>query len=259
MKNTKTNITYNIDGEGDTTLLFVHGAFIDMSYWSAQVDFFKNKYRVVTLDLPGHALSGKTRDEWSITSLGEDLSEFIRALNLKNVILIGHSMGGDIILEVAIKCPDAVIGFIGIDNFKNAGAAMPEKIQSMMGQMKMMLKMNFSFAAEMFATKALLSPATDAAISSRVVNDYKNMDKKIGYDLICSTFDYYNRERELMNQLKLKMYLINVDNIPTNKELLTKNAASGYEVLPIKGTCHYPMLENPYELNKLILEVVGKM
>jgi len=152
-----------------------------------------------------------------------------------------------------------VIGFIGIDNFKNAGAPMPEKIQSMMGQMKMMLKMNFSFAAEMFATKALLSPATDAAISSRVVNDYKNMDKKIGYDIICSSFDYYNRERELMNQLKLKMYLINVDNIPTNEELLTKNAASGYEVLPIKGTCHYPMLENPEELNKLILEVVGKM
>jgi len=262
MKTIKCNqvdIAYNMDGEGAITLLFVHGAFIDGSYWSTQAEYFKDHYRVITIDLPGHGQSGKARDQWNIEGLGADLSVFIRALNLKNVVLIGHSAGGDIILETAIQCPDAVIGFIGVDNFKNAGAAMPEKIQSMFSQIKMLLKLNFSFAAETFASKALLSEATEPSIANRVISDYKHMDKKIGFELICSSFDYYNRERELMNRLKLKMFLINVDNIPTNEDLLKTHAASGYEILPIKGTCHFPMLEHPDVFNSLILSILQKL
>ena len=42
----------------------------------------------------------------------------IKGLHLKNVILVGHSMGGEIILQTALSLTDKVVGFIGIDNFK---------------------------------------------------------------------------------------------------------------------------------------------
>ena len=48
----KVEIAYDLEGKGDITLLFVHGAFIDQNYWLAQVDHFKQDYQVVTLDLP---------------------------------------------------------------------------------------------------------------------------------------------------------------------------------------------------------------
>jgi len=60
----------------------------------------------------------------------------------------------------------------------------------------------------------------------------------------------------MMAQLKVKMHLINVENSPTNEEPLKKYASSGYKVIPIKGTCHYPMIENPDELNRLLEDVV---
>jgi hypothetical protein len=47
-----------------------------------------------------------------------------------------------------------------------------------------------------------------------------------------------------------KLYLINVDYMPTNEAPLKKFAAEGYEVKHMKGTCHFPMLENPKELNE---------
>ena len=249
-------IAYNLTGKGDITLLFVHGSFINMNYWSAQIDYFKQQYKVLAIDLPGHGMSGKNRTTWTIEAYGNDVCTVIKELHLKNVILIGHSMGGDVILEVATKCPDSVIGFVGVDNFKNAGTAMSTEIQNQIDQIMIMLKSDFANTSENFARQALLSPSTDITTVDRVVSDYRNMDKNIGFDLISSAFTYYERERELMTQLKFKMYLINVDNIPTNEELLKKYATSGYDILPIKGTCHFPMIEKPDEFNRLPLTAI---
>lgn len=252
-------ITYNAIGKGDTTLLFVHGSFINMNYWSSQIDYFKQQYRVVNIDLPGHGTSGKNRTTWTIEEFGKDVCKVIEELNLKNVILIGHSMGGDVILEVATKCHDSVIGFVGVDNFKNAGTAMSPEIQNQIDQMMTLLKSDFANTSENFARQALLSPSTDKIIVDRVVSDYRNMDQNIGIDLISSAFTYYGRERDLMTQIKFKMYLINVDHILTNEELLKKYAASGYDVLPIKGTCHFPMIEKPDEFNRLLQSIIIKI
>ena len=167
-------------------------------------------------------MSAKGNAIWTIEEYGNDVCTVIKELHLKNVILIGHSMGGDVILEVATKCPDSVIGFVGVDNFKNAGTAMSTKIQNQFDQIMIMLKSDFANTSENFARQALLSPSTDITIVDRVVSDYRNMDKNIGFDLISSAFTYYERERELMTQLKFKMYPINVDNIATNEELLKK-------------------------------------
>lgn len=213
----------------------------------------------MTIDLPGHGKSGKNKKTWTIQELGDDVCVMIKKLNLKNIILIGHSMGGDVILEVAVKCSDSVIGFVGVDNFKNVGIAMSSEIQKQIDQIMEMLKSDFANTSEYFAKQNLLSPSTDKTIIDRVVSDYRNMDKTIGIDLISSAFTYYERERVLMNQLKFKMYLINVDNIPTNEEFLEKYATSGYDVSPIKGICHFPMIEKPDEFNRLLQDLITKI
>lgn len=80
-------INYQISGQADTTLLFVHGSYIDQSYWNEQVKYFSTNYKVVTLDLPGHGLSGRERKNWSTQGFAEDIISLIKELDLKNVIL----------------------------------------------------------------------------------------------------------------------------------------------------------------------------
>lgn len=245
-------IAYLDEGSGNTTLLFVHGAFIDKQYWDAQVAYFKWQYRVIAVDLSGHGRSGSNRTTWNIREYGKDICFLINELKLQNVVLIGHSMGGDVILEAAVQCSEAVIGFIGIDNFKNAATPLSDEMQQLTDSFLKMLAVDFANISEGYARQALLSAATNPAIADRVAADYRNMNKTIGIELIADCFSCYQREREMMAQLPVKMHLINVDNSPTNENLLKTYAASGYEALPINGTCHYPMLENPNELNQLI-------
>ena len=52
-----TTIAYNQYGKADTTLLFVHGWCINKEYWKDQSKYFSDKYKVVTLDLPGFGRS----------------------------------------------------------------------------------------------------------------------------------------------------------------------------------------------------------
>ena len=183
----------------------------------------------------------------------------IKELNLSNIILIGHSLGGDVILEVANKVPDLIIGFVGIDNFKNAGTAMPDEIQIQMNQAIDFLKQDFPNTVEVFARQTLLTPLTDIKISQRIIKDCREFDPQVGVPMIASSFSYYNRERELLQQLKFKLYLINVDYIPTNKDLLSKYAHSGYEISQIQGSCHYPMIEKPVEFNRLFHDIIIKI
>src|SRR5882724_9642637 len=156
----KVKINYRDTGKGDTTLVFVHGSYIDQSYWDQQMDFFKSTYRVISFDLPGHGKSERNREQWSIEGFGEDVINVIKELKLKKVILIGHSIGGDINLVAAVKEPAPIIGFIGVDNFKTAATPLPEEYQQQVESIKEKLKTDFENTNEQYAKMVLLTAQT---------------------------------------------------------------------------------------------------
>jgi len=252
-------LDYLMSGEGSITLLFIHGAFIDKNYWQSQLDYFSKYYRVVCIDLAGHGLSGNNHTEWSIQVLAEDIVNVIITLDLSDIILIGHSLGGDVILEVADKIPERIKGFVGIDNFKNAGTAMPPEIQQIINQALVLMQTDFAAISGDFARQSLLTSSTDNVISERIMKDYMNFNPQIGLALLKSSFTYYDRERELLQKLRVKLYLINIDYIPTNETLLKMHLHSGYEIYKLKGSCHYPMIENPDEFNQLLEKIILKI
>jgi sigma-B regulation protein RsbQ len=252
-------IDYNLSGRGNTTLLFVHGSFIDQTYWEEQVNYFSPHYTVVTFDLPGHGKSGRDRTEWTIGGFAKDVNTLISELNLKNVILIGHSLGGDINLIAATAAPAPITGFIAVDMFKNAATPLPAQYNQQLHSILENLKTNFADTNEQFARKALLTPQTDPAIVGRVVNDYRNGYRPMGIAMMPQVFELFKEEQRLLPLLKFKLYLINVDYMPTNEEPLKKYATSGYEVLHMKGSCHYPMIEKPETFNKLLGNAIEKI
>ncbi len=251
------HIDYLVTGKGEVTLVFIHGGFIDKEYWQEQVAYFSRNFKVVTIDLAGHGKSGDNRNDWTIESLGNDVIQVIKELSLTKVILIGHSLGGNVILEVAAKLPELVIGLIGIDNFKNAGMPVPQPLMEQISQALEYMKTNFAEVSENFARLSLVTSHTDKQIAERVINDYKNFKPNVGRPLLVSSFLYHDREKELLQNLKLKLHLINVDYFPTNEELLNQNTGSGYELTEMKGTCHYPMIEYPDVFNTNLEKVVS--
>ncbi len=252
-------ITHRLSGKGDTTLLFIHGAFIDQTYWKDQCNYFSNNYIVVTVDLPGHGSSGRNRDNWTMQGFAADVLQVIKKLNLKNVILIGHSMAGDINLIAASQIASPVIGFIGIDNFKDAATPLPEKYKPVMDSIQRSLEKDFENTNENYVRMALVTPQTPEEVTKRVVYDFRNAYKPMALGVMKELSSTYEMEKELLPKLAHKLYLINVDYFPTDEEPLKKYAGAGYNLIQLTGTSHYPMIEIPAELNHAIQTAIYRI
>ena len=251
------SIAYDECGKRDTTLLFVHGWCINKEYWNAQSKYFCNRYKVVTIDLPGFGNSGKNRSEWNFEQYADDINEFINAKELSNVILIGHSMSGDIVLMADTKFPEKLIGIIGIDNLQR-----PETRYTPM-QMKetdaflSAMENNFKPTVDGYTRRYLFPPSADKASVNRVINDFKNNDSAIAVKVLRSQINVSQNEQELMQQLRHKLYLVNSDMYPTQIDSLRKYCKASVHVEYIKGTGHYPMIEKPAEFNTALEKVLG--
>ena len=259
IKRNNTTIDFTQCGKSDTTLLFLHGWCINKEYWEAQIDHFCDRFKVVAIDLPGFGKSGRNRDSWTFDEYREDVKTVIDSLHLKNVILIGHSMSGDILLKVDSWYPKSVIGIVGVDNLKDTGTRFTPQQQEEIDNFFVTLSTNYKGTVESYARAKLFNPSTDSSVINRVVNDFKNADSVIATKVLRASLDAYQQEIELMHQLKHKLYLINSDATPTNVAGLKKHCKYSVEVININETGHYPMIEKPGAFNDALEQIINKI
>lgn len=97
--------------EGREVILFIHGAGGGQYTWSYQKGFFEKEFNPIIIELPGHGES-EGEGEQEIGKYAEQVYRFLKALNLSNVFLVGHSMGGAIVQTMALNYPEAIKGIV---------------------------------------------------------------------------------------------------------------------------------------------------
>ncbi|EPX60783.1 putative hydrolase [Cystobacter fuscus DSM 2262] len=104
------------------TLLLIHGWCCDQRFWDAQLETLSRDFTVVTVDLAGHGLSSRlpAGSAYPIDAMARDVVTAIEQLELRELILVGHSLGGPVALEIAIATPDRCRKVIGVDTFTDA-------------------------------------------------------------------------------------------------------------------------------------------
>ncbi|MTB53435.1 alpha/beta fold hydrolase [Lewinella sp. W8] len=104
--NDSLRLAYVDEGKGERTLVFVHGLGSNLQAWKKNVAALRKDYRCIALDLPGYGKSGKGEFPYSMDFFAESLDALIRGLELEKVTLVGHSMGGQIAMTLALQRPD---------------------------------------------------------------------------------------------------------------------------------------------------------
>jgi pimeloyl-ACP methyl ester carboxylesterase len=99
------NIAFCDEGNGEKTLLFVHGLANCLPVWAEQIKQLSKQYRCVAIDLPGNGLSSHGGYPYSMFFYAETIRQFIVQQRLQNIILIGHSMGGQIGMVASLRYP----------------------------------------------------------------------------------------------------------------------------------------------------------
>jgi pimeloyl-ACP methyl ester carboxylesterase len=246
-------IVCDVRGRGDTALVFLHGWCGDREHWKHQAEAFAADYRIVALDQAGHGESGKNRKEWTTRGLAADVEAVVKALALKRVILVGHSMGGPVGLLAAKRMPGTVVAVIGVDTLQNAEFEFPEEVRK---QFMDAFEKDFKGTMRM-GLNGMLPEKADAELKKWIVTRAEAQDPKMATGLMrdMSALD----QKVLLKEAKVPVRCINSAGgfqffTPTNVEVNKKYANYGAVTIPDVG--HYPMLEKPSEFNQKLRDVL---
>ena len=246
-------IHYSVQGKGDPALVFIHCWACNRHFWDNQVAEFSKTYRVVTIDLPGHGESGQGRKTYSVESYGDDVKTVVTKLNLKRVILVGSSMGGPIALEATRRMPDRVVAIVPVDTLQNVEDKLPpDQLDAVFKQMQA----DFKSATTSLLNQFFFSPTTPMAVRERIINETIAQKPEVVLPILKAVFSYDAAPG--LREVKVPIRAINADRVPTNLEVNRKYAPQ-FDVVIIKGTGHYPMLEDPARFNQMLAEILRNL
>lgn len=244
-------VAYEVHGNAAPALIFVHGWSCDRSYWQGQVEPFSRNFKVVAIDLAGHGESGLNRRSWTIEAFGADVAAVVKKLNLQRVILIGHSMGSNVIAEAARQMPGRVAGLVLVDQYKNLG---PGLTQEEVLAFAARFRTSFADSVASFVRRLFIS-TSDSALVERVAADMSSAPPGIALDALVFTLNYSRQMPHTLEELKLPVIAINDTRGPTDVVSLQRY---GVQVMIMPGVGHFLMMENPEGFNLLLSTAISK-
>lgn len=117
-------------GRGDTTLVFLHGYGESLLSWRLVLDRFPRRYHVLAVDIPGFGLADKPATGYDYPRYQRWLSVLLTRYTTGPLVVIGHSMGGQLAAGLALEHPDRVVAAILLDP---AGAGLNQRISDSTG------------------------------------------------------------------------------------------------------------------------------
>jgi pimeloyl-ACP methyl ester carboxylesterase len=246
-------IAYTAQGRGTPALLFVHCWACDHTFWDGQVPHFARSRQVVTIDLAGHGRSGGGRTDSTMAAFGEDVAAVVKHLGLQKVVLIGHSMGGPVILEAARRIPDRVVGLVPVDTLLDVDDPMTSE---QIDQALTLFKTDFKGATASFVRQWMFVPASRPALIDEIVRKAQSIDPAVGLSAIRNAWAY--DAREALKQIRVPIVAVNADKFPTNLAGARKYAPQ-FDAVIVKGWGHYLMREDPAAFNRALEEALRRI
>ena len=246
-------IHYETQGQGQPALVFVHGWAIDRRYWDAQVPVFARTRQVVTLDLAGHGQSGRGRKDWSMAAFGQDVRAVVEALSLEKVVLVGHSMSGNVVLEAAKAMPGRVVGLVPVDTLLDVDEVTSDaEVKGAIAA----FRADYKATASGFMRKYMFTDTTPKALVEDVVKDATSVPPEISVAILEQNWKH--DPRPLLKEIHVPIVAVNADKFPTRLDH-ARQYAPQYDALIVKGVGHYLMREDPVAFNAQLARAVARV
>jgi len=245
-------IQFETGGTGSPALVFVHGWSCDRSYFAPQLASFAGRHRVASVDLAGHGDSGNGRTDWSVAAFGADVAAVVDALDLDDVVLVGHSMGGDVIVDAAALLPGRVRGLVWVDVYTRLGEPRtPEDREAFLAP----FLGDFAATTEAFVRR-LFGGDADRRLVDRVAADMAAAPPHIAVDALRHSIANDGPILDLLARLTVPIVAINAAYRPTDEASL---ARYGIRTVIQQGVGHFGMLEDRSGFDRLLAGVVADL
>ncbi|MBX3206683.1 MAG: alpha/beta hydrolase [Labilithrix sp.] len=129
-------LAYEEAGTGATTVLLIHGWGTDRKALKPQFDFLASTHRVLSVDLRGFGESSAPEQPYTIEGYADDLAFLAEHCRSPRCVVIGHSMGGPIALDLAARYPDRVIATVVLETFVASSERVLAGLRELLGGLR---------------------------------------------------------------------------------------------------------------------------
>lgn len=236
-------IKYEISGDGEPTLVLIHGWACNRTFWRRQVDHFSSGHRVITIDLAGHGESGLGDRVWTIRNFAADVATVVRQSNSKSAVLIGHSLGGPIAVEAALLLPRQTAAVVGVDTFFDLWDS-----PSFTGLLHQ-LRTDWPTASKRFA-QSMFNPRSDSALVSSVTKAMSSASPGMATDALGDLPVWWRtRFDSVMRALQKPVGVIQASANGHQRLETHRHSLARLDTAVVAGLGHFIMLADPDRFN----------
>ena len=256
------HIEYRVRGAGVPLVVLVHGWSCDSNYWRAQLPALTPRYTVLTVDLAGHGASGSNRSDWSMQNFGADVAAAVRAHwsqhadAPRKVVLVGHSMGGLVVIETARQLGAAVSGVIGVDTFKSFGRPAPDS--KLRDQRLAAMSKDFIGATRQFVTTSFFTPTADPAFVRQIADDMSAAPPQVGMAAIRAMNAWDAGAGRDLKDITVPIIAIVSDTLPMD-DARSRKVAPTFRSIVMPGRGHFLMMEDPAGFNPILIREIDAL
>lgn len=252
------HVQYRTYGTGEPALVFIHGWSCDSNYWREQIPAFKQKYTLVTVDLAGHGGTDGNRSDWTMARFGQDVATALSTVPNQQIILVGHSMGGNVAIEAARLLKGRVIGIIGVDTFKSIGAPLPSKAQ--IDALIKPFEADFIGTTRSIVNDHFFAANADPQLKQKVAYDMSLSPPRVGIASLRAVMGYDFVEP--LKDVSVPIVAINSDLGEPVNEVRIRKLLPKFRQVTLAGDGHFLMMEDAARFNpaleKEIEALLGK-
>ena len=246
-----------VDNQEERTLVFLHGNSSSANFWKPLMESeLREAFNFLTFDLPGHGNSPvpeNPQETYSLTAYADLLLEIISKFDLKNYFLLGHSLGGHIILE----------SLDGLSDCKGA-IVMGTPPLTLPPQLEMAFLMSPQFISFMQSgtdrgimesTFKSMVPEDNEALADLLFEDYFKTDPQAREFLTQNIYQgKFVDELKVLQQTEIPVYIVIAEQDQMVNPAYFTHFLSDQELIRVPAAGHYAPLEKPEAFVRLILE-----
>ncbi len=239
-------------GSGDPPLLFVHGWTCNHTHWRDQVSHFAKDHRVVAVDLRGHGQSDAPDQDYAIEGFVDDVAWFIRELGLQKPVIIGHSMGGVIAMNLARRHPDLVRAIVMVDS---PITPLPEATRALVEPLFAGLRSPaYAGVAEGFARMSFFNASSPPELADELVSGMSTAPQRLMYTALADTIAPENQQP---GPIPVPSIFIRAETqFASEDDLRSRFPGLGVITVP---AAHFVQLEQPAATNNIIADFLDKL
>jgi pimeloyl-ACP methyl ester carboxylesterase len=249
------HVQYRIYGTGEPALVFIHCWSCDSNYWREQIQQFKQKYTLVTVDLAGHGGTDGNRTDWTMERYGQDVATALAAVPNQQIILVGHSMGGNVAIEAARLLKGRVIGIIGVDTFKSIGTPLPTKAQ--IDAIVKPFEADFIGTTRSLVSEHFFAANADLQFKQKIAYDMSLSPPRVAVPTLRAIMEYDFAEP--LKEITVPIVAINSDLGEPVNEVRIRKLLPKFRQVVLAGDGHFLMMEDPGRFNPALEQEVQKL